>query len=483
MKKGIASSDKPVQYGLDQKDANAPLEAKRAAEIDTVKATKDNADSEKPVEAPTASSTDPAKMNQSNPNSAYTSAVGPATNGDSKPQAAAAEPSSSEFKFSDEQEKWLGKANRQDPYILARMPGDKPPIDYFKSDDDKKIAKKVGYGISNWNAVKSVAGAEKTKSWGEEKMQYVNKKFNITDALYHSVMEVMKKDSKEGSIPRNEKEKDLAAFHGDPKRITHGDVLKARGVTKEEVANDDIHPAGVTLLKQIKPQHRNLYKPHLTTDVFNGSYKDRTDILKAAEDAGHLKEDVEQVSEMSSKMKMKLGLYGKKKKTNESVDKGGKLEIEDRKKLEMDKKNSPENRETGMTRGTRPRTAAPGFGKDDIPDSLKNANPMGRIVGGVWQSDPKGKVPMPKGDQEPVRENKDTPGNGYAHQCAVHVKSESFGEGRTITTQHADPDTDGNIAWYDVMFEHGIEKQVPTNTLEILVSEMHMHSKKKKKMM
>ena len=32
------------------------------------------------------------------------------------------------------------------------------------------------------------------------------------------------------------------------------------------------------------------------------------------------------------------------------------------------------------------------------------------------------------------------------------------------------------------MFEHGIEKQVPTDTLEILVSEMHMHSKKKKGM-
>jgi hypothetical protein len=49
-----------------------------------------------------------------------------------------------EFKFSSEQEKWLGGADRQDPFILARMPGPKPPMDYFKSDEDREIAKRWG---------------------------------------------------------------------------------------------------------------------------------------------------------------------------------------------------------------------------------------------------------------------------------------------------------------------------------------------------
>jgi hypothetical protein len=155
---------------------------------------------------------------------------------------------------------------------------------------------------------------EKKKTTSESNQMNVNKKFNVSDALYQSVMEVMK--SKEGTAPKTEKEKQLAAMSGDKKMITHGDVLKARGVTKEEVS---------------------------------------------------------------------------------------------------------------------------------------------------------------------VEENTDTPGNGYEHQCAIHVKNESFGEGRTITTQHADPDENGNIAWYDVMFEHGIEKYVPTSDLEILVSESHMHMMKKKK--
>ena len=83
---------------------------------------------------------------------------------------------------------------------------------------------------------------------------------------------------------------------------------------------------------------------------------------------------------------------------------------------------------------------------------------------------------MPKPMKEAL---KDTPGNSYKHQCAIHVKSEQFGEGRTLTSQHAEPDEYGNIAWYDVMFEHGIEKYVASDDLEILVSESHGNHKKK----
>ena len=77
----------------------------------------------------------------------------------------------------------------------------------------------------------------------------------------------------------------------------------------DEAINDNLHPAGAALLKHIKPEHHNKYKEHLTTDVFNGSYKDRTDVLNAAKKAGHLKEDVEQIDELS---KSTLGSYAKK---------------------------------------------------------------------------------------------------------------------------------------------------------------------------
>ena len=40
-----------------------------------------------------------------------------------------------------EQTKWLGGANQQDPIIMSRMPGTKPPVSYFKDPADQKIAR------------------------------------------------------------------------------------------------------------------------------------------------------------------------------------------------------------------------------------------------------------------------------------------------------------------------------------------------------
>ncbi len=43
-----------------------------------------------------------------------------------------------------EQEKWLGGANRQDPLIINRMPGAKPPSSYFTDPEDQAKAKQMG---------------------------------------------------------------------------------------------------------------------------------------------------------------------------------------------------------------------------------------------------------------------------------------------------------------------------------------------------
>jgi hypothetical protein len=47
-----------------------------------------------------------------------------------------------------EQEKWLGSADRQDPYILNRMPGEKPPASYFTDPADQQKAKQMGFPAS-----------------------------------------------------------------------------------------------------------------------------------------------------------------------------------------------------------------------------------------------------------------------------------------------------------------------------------------------
>ena len=70
------------------------------------------------------------------------------------------------------------------------------------------------------------------------------------------------------------------------------------------------------------------------------------------------------------------------------------------------------------------------------------------------------------------------------HNCAKKVCHEQFGQGTCIFGEHAEPDENGFVSHYDVMFEHGVERAVPTSEMEILVSESHGgHSKSKKKTM
>ena len=59
------------------------------------------------------------------------------------------------------------------------------------------------------------------------------------------------------------------------------------------------------------------------------------------------------------------------------------------------------------------------------------------------------------------------------HNCAKKVCSEQWGVGECIYGQHAIPDAEGNVAWYDVMFEHGIEKGVDVSTLDVLEEGSH----------
>ena len=68
------------------------------------------------------------------------------------------------------------------------------------------------------------------------------------------------------------------------------------------------------------------------------------------------------------------------------------------------------------------------------------------------------------------------------HGCANVVEHPEWGEGKCITEMHAEPDENGFVEWYDVEFEHGIERQVPVNEMKVLEEAHHSHGGKKKKM-
>ena len=68
---------------------------------------------------------------------------------------------------------------------------------------------------------------------------------------------------------------------------------------------------------------------------------------------------------------------------------------------------------------------------------------------------------------------------GKSHNCATHVEHSEWGKGECIAENHAEPDENGHVAWYTVMFEHGTEK-VNTSDVEVVQSSHHRHMKKKK---
>ena len=71
-----------------------------------------------------------------------------------------------------------------------------------------------------------------------------------------------------------------------------------------------------------------------------------------------------------------------------------------------------------------------------------------------------------------------TDGDPDTHPCATKVKHESFGLGTPIHARHAEPDENGHVSWYAVMFEHGTEV-VDTVDMDILDESSHGSHKKK----
>ena len=70
------------------------------------------------------------------------------------------------------------------------------------------------------------------------------------------------------------------------------------------------------------------------------------------------------------------------------------------------------------------------------------------------------------------------------HDCATHVEHAEWGEGQPISEMHTIVETApgvGYVTHYDVMFEHGIEKNVAVEDLKILAEMSHGHAKKKSK--
>lgn len=70
------------------------------------------------------------------------------------------------------------------------------------------------------------------------------------------------------------------------------------------------------------------------------------------------------------------------------------------------------------------------------------------------------------------------------HDCASHITHEQWGYGECIKGEHTlveSADGEGYVTHYDIMFEHGVEFDVPVEDLTIIKESSHGHMKRKKK--
>lgn len=93
----------------------------------------------------------------------------------------------------------------------------------------------------------------------------------------------------EGSTPRNAKERALAKLHGNPNKITHGDVLKGRGVVEEEKATESQKEKVAKVMHKWKQGKEHIGKSEKTVPVTKKGQKQAVAI--ALSQAGLSKKD------------------------------------------------------------------------------------------------------------------------------------------------------------------------------------------------
>jgi hypothetical protein len=262
----------------------------------------------------------------------------------------------------------------------------------------------------------------------EDNQMSINKKFSVTDSMYQTVMEVLKKSSG-GTVPSTNKEKKLASMHGNPNVITHGDVLKARGVKmKESVQVDEakkkigeytegshttkvyhlsgIHNEGDPYVVQLHKDGKHHESADYFTDDKDDAHNTAKDMVKRA--AKTTNEELEQVDEISKATAKRYldktvdPVYGiPKSGTNTAKRLQGIIRASRRL---VSKKNT-----TGSELMKKANKRAAG----ESAMEEKSFAAEGSIQGGVWTSDAPKKgqpnVPAPSAISEPIdKKAKDT---------------------------------------------------------------------------
>lgn len=240
-------------------------------------------------------------------------------------------------------------------------------------------------------------------------------------------------EAAEGSIPKTPRERELAAKSGHPKRITFGDVLKARGVRKEEAVQEGMMDTMKKIGKKIVDTATHGSDEDLIKDLQKKTGVPQTGKKPVAEASGwnpikHIPKEKQSDAIKTAAKDVKRGSYADRAALLKAG--GVKEEKEESAAHEKaEKKKSPFD-----TSG--PSTA---FNKE------KSAFTSKKVSTGTVYS------------RKPVKESEE-------------VQHEQFGIGKTLPGQEAE---DGS--WIDVMFAEGIKRVETKDLIEAAVGASHIH--------
>ena len=124
------------------------------------------------------------------------------------------------------------------------------------------------------------------------------------------------------------------------------------------------------------------------------------------------------------------------------------------------------------------------LGHKDLDEAEDNMTPCPDCDGSMENHDPDC-AKAPAADKKKLAKEQDLDKGAekaMKHDCASHVASESWGFGECIPGQHTlveQEDGTAIVTHYDVMFEHGVEFNVPVEELTIMQEKSHLHANKK----
>jgi len=312
------------------------------------------------------------------------------------------------------------------------------------------------------------------------------------------------------TVPKTPKEKSLAALAEPKDKITHADVMTGRGVKKEEMSSKEKMKKGLYNKEEAKQVdetivngkivNNKIYKPGKSDAAFD--YKSP----RKPQDSPNRKHgDVTSTGHDVKKISTGM-VYTKRFEEVEQMDEGVHvLDDEGEKHVHVKDAKSVEELDDAVAAHLKKHH---GFSHKEVENHYHDGYYSNvpyhheEPEKGSKPEEVRTKAEHAKSISDRVAQNfresvkasgkaiSEAPVDGVApgsmegdkHMCASKVMHKEWKEGKTLFSQHAEPNEIGLIEWYDVMFDHGIEKQVPTRDLEIMVSESHMSHSKKKKM-